>query len=67
MEYERIREILEKCPCIQCEGNGYIPVNDGEGGCVAEQCQFCWEKRFPFIDQAEAEMNALLEKIHKGK
>ena len=63
-----IRKILEKSPCIQCDGSGGYPVDDGHGGCVEEQCQFCWELRFPFIDKAEIAIDKILiEKEEKIK
>lgn len=45
----KLREQLDKAPCVQCDGSGGIQISEDE----AEQCQFCWELRYPFIDQTQ--------------
>mgnify|MGYP003586442608 CR=1 FL=1 len=55
---ERLYEILSKTPCSQCDGSGAYPDYDGE----PVQCQFCWQLRFTFIDEAK---QAILDWHHK--
>ena len=51
-----IRDILEELRCINCDGSGGLQVSEDE----VEQCQFCYEMRYPFIDQAETAINAYI-------
>lgn len=51
-----IRDILEELRCINCDGSGGLQVSEDE----VEQCQFCYEIRYPFIDQAETAINAYI-------
>jgi hypothetical protein len=44
-------KIDELIPCIQCDGSGAYAVDDGYGEPEAEQCQYCYELRFPAIDK----------------
>lgn len=53
------RAILEKAPCIQCNGSGGIQTGEDD----YDQCQFCYELRMPFIEQA---LKALAE-IHEAE
>ena len=46
--------ILAKIPCIQCDGSGGYQTGEDE----FEQCQFCWQMRFPFITEAKAALLA---------
>ena len=56
---ERLDEILSKTPCSQCDGSGAYP--DYDGGPV--QCQFCWQLRFTFIDEAKQAITSLTKEL----
>jgi len=46
---EKIKELMDSFKCIQsdCDNNGTITVADENGDPMPEQCQFCFEIRFP--------------------
>lgn len=46
-------KILEAFPCIDvsCDQQGTIPHQVSDNEWEPEQCQFCWERRFPAADQ----------------
>lgn len=52
----KIEEILQ-IRCIACDGSGAYQTND-EGD--FDQCQYCYEIRFPFIEQAITALKTLL-------
>lgn len=56
---ERLDEILSKTPCSQCNGSGAYPDYDGE----PEQCQFCWQLRFTFIDETKQALTKLIKEL----
>lgn len=56
---ERLDEILSKTPCSQCDGRGAYPDYDGE----PEQCQFCWQLRFTFIDETKQALTSLIKEL----
>lgn len=47
MEKEFDEAFCFKCINNDCDGMGNIPVRDSDGDWTAEQCQYCFEKRFP--------------------
>lgn len=47
-----IDEILSKTPCVQCDGSGATQVGEED----FEQCQFCWQLRYPFIEKTKQEL-----------
>lgn len=54
------KTIIEELNCIQCDGSGAIPVTEDD----FEQCQFCYEIRFPFIEETSRRLEAdLLAKL----
>ena len=56
---ERLDKILSKTPCVQCDGSGAYPDYDGEPA----QCQFCWQLRFTFIDEAKQAITSLIKEL----
>ncbi len=48
-------EILNNLKCIECDGSGGVQISEDE----AQQCQFCYEIRYPFIEQALTKINKL--------
>lgn len=60
-EEDRLGEILAKTPCVQCDGSGGIQISEDE----AEQCQFCWQLRYPFIETAKQELTKLIQTLEK--
>ena len=52
---DSLTKILEALKCIQCDGSGAVQVSEDE----VEQCQFCAEIRYPFIETATEAIQAL--------
>jgi len=60
---KELREILGNLiPCIQsnCDNNGTLTVGNYGTGPEPEQCQYCFEERFPKIDKALSEINKIM-------
>lgn len=63
---QTIREEFDKLlPCIQlgCDNNGSIAEKVGEDEWEQNQCQYCFERRFPIIDLYDSQIQSLLEQI----
>ena len=41
---ERLIGLLSVAKCPNCDGSGSVPVEGGDGGWEAEQCQWCFER-----------------------
>ena len=55
----KLDEVLSKTPCSQCDGSGAYADYDGE----PVQCQFCWQLRFTFIDNAKQALTSLIKEL----
>ncbi len=67
-------EYHKKFPCIQyyCDNNGSIAEMVGEDDWEQQQCQYCYQVRFPMMDfirqeirQAKAEIRERIAQIIK--
>lgn len=54
-----IEEILNKFPCVQCDGSGGIQIGEDE----FEQCQFCYQLRLPYIADFKSAINNIVMDI----
>lgn len=59
-----VEEVMNDFPCInsQCDGYGNIPHQVSEEEWEAEQCQFCFEYRFPFKELIKQERQTSQER-----
>lgn len=62
-EQNREFETVFKCINSDCDQNGNIPVPDGEGDWSAEQCQYCFEIRFPALEKFKQSQIALIKAV----
>lgn len=63
---ERFSEVI-KCINSSCDGKGSIPVQVGEEEWEAEQCQYCFEIRFPAIEAFKKEFTNLYTTLQKER
>lgn len=50
-EDELKQQIDKLIPCVQCDGSGAYAVDNGYGEPEPEQCQYCYQYRFPAIEK----------------
>ena len=51
-----------KCIDSSCDQNGCVPHQSSDGGCEPQQCQYCWEIRFPAADKLNTLIDSVLDR-----
>ncbi len=62
---DKVREIEKLLPCINrdCDNDGICVVADDQGDACQEQCQFCFEVRFPVFEKFKQTRQDILDEV----
>ena len=54
-----------KCIDSSCDQNGCVPHQISDNEWEAQQCQYCWEIRFPAADKLNTFIDSVLDLVEK--
>ena len=56
-----------KCIDSSCDQNGCVPHQISDNEWEAQQCQYCWEIRFPAADKLNTFIDSVLDRAEEDK